>query len=120
MFTLTETTAGFTRSTTVAKDGMAEVCKSAVLTAPATAELEADSIDPPMAPEAMIATTAAEANIRPLPRIGFFELRMDMVFSRNERTWRSMAAPCSKPPEGDVAGALIFLNPEGRAAGVSE
>ena len=70
MFTLTETTAGFTRSTTVAKDGMAEVCKSAVLTAPATAEVEADSIDPPMAPEAMIATTAAEANTRPLPRMG--------------------------------------------------
>ena len=81
MFTFTATTAGFTRSTTVAKDGMAEACKSAVLTAPATAELEADSIDPPMAPEAMIATTAAEANIRPLPRMGLFEFRIDMVFS---------------------------------------
>ena len=29
--------------------------------------VEADSIEPPTAPEAMIATTAAEANMRPRP-----------------------------------------------------
>jgi hypothetical protein len=29
----------------------------------------------------MIATTAAEANIRPLPRMGLFELKIDITFS---------------------------------------
>lgn len=59
LFTLTETTAGFTRSTTVAKDGRSEVCKSEVTTATAIAGVEVDIIEPPIAPEATIATTAA-------------------------------------------------------------
>jgi hypothetical protein len=64
---LTETTAGFTRSTTVAKDGRPEVYKLEVTTAAAIAGVEVDIIEPPIAPEATIATTAAEANM--LPRL---------------------------------------------------
>jgi hypothetical protein len=66
---LTETTAGFTRSTTEAKDGRPEVCKLDVSTAAAIDGVEADIIEPPTAPEATIATTAAEANMRRRPAI---------------------------------------------------
>jgi hypothetical protein len=64
MLTLTDTTAGFTRSTTVANDGNDRDCKSDVTTAAALAGAEADMTIPPIAPEAISAATAAEASMR--------------------------------------------------------